>query len=156
MGQFARCYISPKEQGHPDASIVETFQETSPNPRTSPRVFVAVPALLQPYRSYAPTDFLFARYSEHRCHFVVVLIATQRLGLATFRNGLGLGQAVVRISAQPARLFVVRCTAACRPPSYPSLSSVWIRSVCNRRKAREQPTARRFSLFTYVWRVSIY
>jgi hypothetical protein len=88
MGQFARCYISPKEQGHPDASIVETFQETSPNPRTSPRVFVAVPALLQPYRSYAPTDFLFARYSEHRCHFVVVLIATQRLGLATFRNGL--------------------------------------------------------------------
>lgn len=38
----------------------------------------------------------------------------------------------VRISALPARLFVARCTGACRSPRSPWMSSVWLRSACNR------------------------
>jgi hypothetical protein len=31
MGYFARCYISPKEEGHPNAAVLKTFQEASAN-----------------------------------------------------------------------------------------------------------------------------
>jgi hypothetical protein len=47
-GLIRPLHDSPRRLRHPGASIVETFREASPNPRTLPPCFLAVPALLQP------------------------------------------------------------------------------------------------------------